>query len=137
MDCNFSCDREFCSNCCDGKQHKSPFPTFESQNIKRVPLELIHSDICGKITPSSLGGANYFLTFIDDATKYTWVYFLKTKDECFQRFKEWKALVENQFQRAIKVLRTDNEGEYVSNDFENFLKVAGIKHEKTIPKTPQ
>lgn len=105
--------------------------------MHRIPLELIHSDICGKICPSSHGGANYFLLFIDDATKYTWVYFLKTKDVCFDKFKEWRTLVEKQFDNSVKILRTDRGGEFCSNAFESFLKTAGIKHEKTIPKTPQ
>ena len=52
--------------------------------MNRQILELIHSDVCGKVTPTSTYGANYFVTFIDDATKYTWVYFLETKDEVLQ-----------------------------------------------------
>lgn len=130
-------EKEFCPNCCDGKNHKSPFPTFDRQDIKREPLELIHSDICGKISPSSIGGANYFLSFIDDATKYVWIYFLKSKNECFETFKNWSILVEKQFQKSIRILRSDNGGEYVSNAFELFLKRSGIRHERTIPKTPQ
>ena len=56
-----------------------------------MPLELVHSDMCGKMGQKSLGGAEYFLTLLDDKTHYTWVYPLKTKDEVFQRFKRrWK-----------------------------------------------
>ena len=137
IDCIFSKNNGICSSCCDGKNHRLPFPTFTSQSIQRKPLELVHSDICGRITPSSLGGANYFLTFIDDATKFSWVYFIKCKSECFDKFKEWKLLVENQFNSRVKILRTDNGGEYCSNVFQNFLISSGIKHEKTIPYTPE
>ena len=54
----------------------------------------MHSDVCGKMNTQSLSGAEYFLTFIDDKTRYVWVYVLKCKDQVFERFLEWKALVE-------------------------------------------
>ena len=60
-----------------------------------MPLELVHSDVCGKMGHKSLGGAEYFLTLLDDKTHYIWVYPLKTKDQVFERFKEWQAEVEN------------------------------------------
>ena len=66
-----------------------------------------------------------------------WVYPLKTKDEVFQRIKEWQAEVENSTGRKLKTLRTDNGGEYVSNALEDHLKTCGIRHELTIPKTPE
>ena len=54
-------------------------------------------------------------------TKFSWVYFLKSKDECFAKFKEWKKMVENIFEKSVKILRTDNGGEYLSNDLKGFL----------------
>ena len=126
---------KFCEACAEGKSVRTKFP--KSKNRNSDILGLIHSDVCGKITTKSLGGAEYFLTFIDDNTRYVWVYFLKTKDQVFEKFKEWKALVENTFDQKVKTLRTDNGGEYTSNEFEKFLKEQGIRHEKTIPKTPQ
>ena len=71
-------------------------------------LELVHSDVCGKMNEKSIGGAEYFLTFTDDKTHYTWVYPLKTKDQVFDRFLEWKALVENSSGNRLKTLRSDN-----------------------------
>jgi len=85
----------------------------------------------------SIGGAEYFLTFIDDKTRYVWVYPLKHKSQVFDRFREWKALVENASGQKLKVLRTDNGGEYTSIKFEEFLKSEGVRHECTIPKTPE
>jgi transposase InsO family protein len=67
-----------------------------------------------------LGGCEYYVTFIDDHSRKTWIYFLKTKSEVFKRFQEFKALVENQTRRKIKVLRSDNGGEYTSTEFKNF-----------------
>ena len=126
----------FCDSCCEGKIHKQPFVKLETRK-KRQPLELIHSDVCGKITPSSTGGGQYFLTLIDDSTRYTWIYILKHKSEVFEHFRQWKTLVEKQYGSNVKVLRTDNGGEFTSGEFESFLRNEGIKHEKTIPKTPE
>eukprot|EP00253_Pinus_taeda_P021493 PITA_21493 len=73
----------------------------------------------------------------DDFSRNTWIYFLKKKSEVFDRFKEFKALVENQTEKKIKVLRTDNGGEFCSKEFEEFCKKCGIARQKTTPYTPQ
>ena len=96
-----------------------------------MPLELVHSDVCGQ---KSLGGAEYFLTFMDDYTHYTWVYPLKTKDQAFE---EWQAEVENFKGLRVKTLRTDKGGEFTSKRFQVHLKSCGVRHELTIPKTPE
>ena len=136
FDFDASSDLMFCEPCVGGKHHKSQFPRGTS-NRSTEPLGLVHSDICGKLNSKSLGGAEYFLTFVGDKTRYVWVYFLKHKDEVFQRFVEWKALVEKSSCDQVKVLRTDNGGEYTSTQFEDFLKAEGIRHERTVLKTPQ
>ena len=82
----------FCEACVGGKHHRNPFTTSTTKTT--VPLELVHSDVCGKMKHRSLGGAEYFLTFTDDHTRYSWVYMLKTKDQVFECFRNWKALVE-------------------------------------------
>ena len=86
------------------------------------------------MSEKSIGGAEYFLTFTDDKTRYSWVYPLKTVFDCFL---EWKALVETSSGRVLKALRSDNGGEYTSKRFENYLRSHGIRHEFTIPKTPE
>eukprot|EP00253_Pinus_taeda_P034923 PITA_34923 len=73
----------------------------------------------------------------DDFSRNTWTYFLKKKSEVFDRFKEFKALVENQTEKKIKVLRTDNGGEFCGKEFEEFCKKCGIARQKTTPYTPQ
>ena len=93
--------------------------------------------MCGKIGTKSLGGANYFLTFIDDETRYVWVYVLKTKDEVFKYFLEWKTQAEKLSGHVLKVLRTDNGGEYTSKEFESYLKSEGVRHELAVRKTPE
>ena len=125
----------FCETCIGGKHHRTPFPHSTTQATEL--LELVHSDVCGKMQEKSLGGSEYFLTFTDDKSRYTWVYVLKTKDQVFDCFLEWKALVEKQTKQKLKTLRTDNGGEYTSNKFEKYLKDEGIRHERTVPKTPE
>ena len=61
-----------------------------------------------------LSGYEYYVTFIDDYSRKTWIYFLKTKSELFRKFKELKALIENHLERIIKILRSYNGGEYTS-----------------------
>ena len=126
----------FCEMCAEGKHHKNHFPTSGSKRTKE-PLDLVHSDVCGKVNAKSLGDAEHFLTFIDDFTHYTWVYVLKKKSDVFMYFIVWKALVENCRGKKFKILRTDNGGEYVSSEFDDYLKSEGIRHERTIPKTPE
>eukprot|EP00253_Pinus_taeda_P031654 PITA_31654 len=79
----------------------------------------------------------YYVSFIDDFSRNTWIYFLKIKSKVFDRFKEFKALVQNQIEKKIKVLRTDNGGEFCSKEFEEFCRKCGIAQQKTTPYTPQ
>ena len=127
---------DFCESCVNGKHHRSQFPTGGGKRADQL-LGLVHSDVCGKMSSQSLSGAEYFLTFIDDKTRYVWVYVLKRKDQVFSYFIEWKSMVERSTGQQLKTLRTDNGGEYTSNEFEEYLKTEGVKHEQTIPKTPE
>ena len=96
-----------------------------SKRVKQI-LELVHSDVFGPVKVTSLGRSVYYVSFIDDFSRNTWIYFLKKKYEVFDRFKEFKALVENRTKKKIKLLRTDNGGEFCSNEFEEFCKKCGI-----------
>ena len=127
---------DFCECCVQGKSHQLPFQHSTTGRAER-PLDLVHSDVCGRIGATSLGGGEYFVTFLDDCTRYVWVYIVKRKGEVLQKFREWKALVENSSGRKVKILRSDNGGEYTSNEFVKYLSQEGIKHELTIPHTPQ
>ena len=100
-------------------------------------LELVHNDVFGPVHVPSLGKSVYYVSFIDDFSRNTWIYFLRNKYEVFDKFKEFKALVENQAEKKIKVLRTDNGGEFCGNEFEEFYKKCGIERKKTTPYTPQ
>lgn len=133
MDKNAALDP--CNHCLFGKQHRVSF-TFSSTRKSEL-LSLVHSDICGPMEEKSLGGNRYFLTFIDDASRKVWVYFLKTKDQAFDYFKIFHAMVERETGKKLKCLRSDNGGEYTSKEFDSYCKRQGIRHEKTVPRTPQ
>ena len=95
----------------------------------------MHSD--GLMHMPSIGGAKYFVTFIDDCTRCCAVYFVKHKSEVFDKFIEFEASVTNDFGKAIGTLQTDNGGEYLSTELQNYLKGKGIRHELTVPHSPQ
>ena len=80
-------------------------------------LDLIHSDVAGPMPTKSINGCRYFLTFIDDYSRYCWIYFMKLKSEVFETFKSFKAMVENSSNKNIKSIRFDGGGEYVKRDF--------------------
>ena len=86
---------------------------------------------------TSLSGYVYYASFIDDYSHKTWIYFLKNMDEVFERFKEFKVLVENIPEKKINILSSDNGGEFTSNEFNDYCKEAGIKRELTIPYNAQ
>eukprot|EP00112_Aurelia_sp_Birch-Aquarium-sp1_P026532 Seg946.1 transcript_id=Seg946.1/GoldUCD/mRNA.D3Y31 product="Retrovirus-related Pol polyprotein from transposon TNT 1-94" protein_id=Seg946.1/GoldUCD/D3Y31 len=124
-----------CEGCAMGKQHRQPFPK-KSQSRSSQPLELIYSDVCGPMSVNSVGGSRYFVTFIDDYSRFTTVYSMKNKSEVLEKFKEFVSLVENLFEKRVKSLRSDNESEYESREFEQYRNSKGIKKDDTIPYTP-
>ncbi|CAL9018648.1 unnamed protein product [Prunus brigantina] len=100
-------------------------------------LGLIHSDLCDFKSTPTRGGKNYYITFIDDCSKFCYVYLINSKDEALNMFKTYKAEVENQLERKIKALRSDRGGEYESIAFSKFCAQHGIVHQTTAPYTPQ
>jgi transposase InsO family protein len=132
----FKVDHEgVCNGCSQGKNIKNPFP---ERDIKAEGfLEIIHSYVCGPIPSTSINGYVYYVSFIDEYSRKTWVYFLKSKDEVFSKFKEFKALIENLSERKIKIPRSDNGGEYTSKKFVKFCKYVRIKREITTPYNAQ
>jgi transposase InsO family protein len=83
------------------------------------------------------GGSLYYVIFIDHCSRNTWLYLLKTKDEVFSKFQEFKAEIENLTNKKIKTLRTDNGGEYISKEFFAFCKSTGVRREIKFPHNPQ
>ena len=97
----------------------------------------MHTNVWGPAQVQSLGGSRYYVTFIDDAIRKTWVYCIRQKSDVFDTFKKWKSLAENEIGKRLKCLRSDNGGEYCSKEFDSYCSHNGIHMEKTVPGTPQ
>lgn len=145
-------DEITCSGCVLGKGHRQPIPKKSNTRATKL-LELVHSDVNGPLEVPSLGGSRYFVTFIDDFSRWTSLYTMKAKSETFDCFRKYHTNVErhtgakigsvNMISRTkktveeLKALRTDNGGEYLSNAFKSYLQDHGIQHQLTIAYTPQ
>ena len=117
------------------KSYVLPFPIHYSRAI--AAFDMIHTDVWGIAPQSSRLGFKYYVTFIDDHSRFTWIYFLCFKSEILTTFKTFYNLVQTQFNKNIKVIRSDFGGEYISGDFSSFLTKNGIIHQKSCPHTPQ
>jgi Integrase core domain/GAG-pre-integrase domain len=127
-----------CNNCevCKFAKHiKLPF--CDSKTKSSEPLELVHSDVWGPAPVSSYNDYRYFMIFIDDYSRTTWLYLMKNKSEVFSHFQTFLNLVETQFNKKIKILRTDNGTEFINQNFSNYLKQKGILHQTFCVYTPQ
>ncbi len=122
-----------CLTCTKGKASSKPFP--DSTNRASAPLELVHSDLAGPMPIKTRGGCRYWITFLDDYSRYLWTYGLHSKKDAVIITKDWLSMVENQLKVKLGTLRTDNGGEYSKLD--EFLTERGVRRETTIPHTPQ
>ena len=136
-----------CEACVLGKMQNKPFPK-QSQHRATRPYEIVHSDVCGPMQVESKVGSKYMLTFTDDYSRYTTAYFIKSKSEVLSKFMEYVNSVEKHTgshitklkilsEEDVKVLRSDNGGEYTSNSFAKFCAEKGISHKFTVPYCPQ
>jgi transposase InsO family protein len=114
-----------CQGCILGKH---PEENFEKGKAWRASstLELVHSDITGPFPHPSMSRAKYVLTFIDDWSRYTWVYFLKKKSKVFECFRDFKISCREAVRKGIKILHTDNGGEYVNKYVQHLCVEVGI-----------
>lgn len=110
------------------KSHQLPYP--KSSSVSHHPLELIFSDVWGN-APSSVSGKKYYVSFIDDYSKFVWIYLLKNKSEVFDKFHEFQNLVERLFDRKIIAVQTDWGGEY--KKLNSFFDKIGISHHISCP----
>ncbi|KAA0034863.1 gag/pol protein [Cucumis melo var. makuwa] len=124
-----------CESCLEGKMTKRPFTG--KGHISKEPLELVHSDLCGPMNAKARGGFEYFITFTDDYSRYGYVYLMQHKSEALEKFKEYKAEVENKLSKTIKTFRSDRGGEYMDLKFQNYLMECEIVSQLSAPGTPQ
>ena len=123
-----------CESCLEGKMTKHYFSA-KGQRAKQ-PLGLVHSDVCGPLNVRARGGYEYFVTFIDDYSRYGHIYLMHKKSETFAKFQEFHALAQNQLGKTLKILRTDRGGEYMDMQFKDHLIELGIESQLTAPSTP-
>ncbi|MBA3284504.1 MAG: DDE-type integrase/transposase/recombinase, partial [Nitrosopumilus sp.] len=125
-----------CDVCYLGKQSTNKLSKSHKLNTKERG-ELIHSDVCGPISPETKGGNRYYVSFIDDFTRKSWVFLIKRKDEVLEKFREFYTLMETQHKIKIKSILSDGGGEYVNEEFKKFSKEKGFIQRITPPYTPQ
>ncbi|CAI7808595.1 unnamed protein product [Closterium sp. NIES-53] len=123
-----------CPTCLETKITKFPFSS--NTGPANASLVLVHMDLVGPTRAPSLSGSRYFLTIVDDHTRAVWEYPLKTKGEVAV-LKEWMPRAQRESAHKVKVIRTDNGGEFIGNEFEAVLKKKGIQHQLTVPYNPQ
>ena len=121
-----------CKICVEAKLTKTSLNKVERST---EPLSLIHTDICVLKLVQTRGGKKYFITFIDDCTRYCYVYLLRSKDEAVEAFRQYKLEVENQLGKPIKIVRSDKGDEYDAQ-FEEFCFEYGSIHQTTAPYSP-
>ena len=124
-----------CESCLEGKMTRRSFGAKGTRAT--ALLEIVHSDVCGPMNVEARGGFEYYVTFIDDYSRYGYVYLMHRKNETFEKFKEYRAEVEKQLGLSIKTLRSDRGGEYLSDEFLGHLVENGILSQLTAPGTPQ
>jgi transposase InsO family protein len=100
-------------------------------------FELIHTDVCGPFPNESYGGSKSFVTFIDDFSRFSWVFFLKRKSDTSITLCAFFNHVERQFSKNFKRIRSDNGGEHISNELQDFFLTSGVIHKLTPPYSPE
>ncbi|RRC79823.1 hypothetical protein EH999_23420, partial [Escherichia coli] len=131
----FACD-DHCVACLKGKQHKSSHKSKEVNTISS-PLHLLHMDLFGPTNVMSIGKKSYCLVIVDDYSRFTWVFFLRTKDETSGLIKPFVTRVENKTNLRVKIIRSDNGTEFKNADLNYFCESKGIERQFSAPRTPQ
>jgi hypothetical protein len=116
-----------CDTCIKAKSQRVSYPV--SLNKTNTPFALIHSDVWGPSLIPTSSGHRWFVIFVDDCTRMTWLYQLKTKDEVFTIFQAFHAMVQTQFSSTIKVLSSDNGGKFINHRFQAYFQQHGLLHE--------
>ncbi|GKG04314.1 putative ribonuclease H-like domain-containing protein, partial [Tanacetum coccineum] len=127
---------DHCVACLKGKQHKASHKSKEINTISS-PLHLLHMDLFGPTNVMSIGKRSYCLVIVDDYSRFTWTFFLRTKDETSGLIKSFILRIENQSNQKVKVIRSDNGTEFKNHDLNCFCEEKGIERQYSAPRTPQ
>ncbi|GJS23406.1 putative ribonuclease H-like domain-containing protein, partial [Tanacetum coccineum] len=125
-----------CVACQKGKQHKASCKTKLVSSISQ-PLQMLHMDLFGPTSVRSINHKTYCLVVTDDYSRFSWVFFLATKDETSGILKTFITGIENQINHKVKIIRCDNGTEFKNNDMNQFCGMKGIKREFSVARTPQ
>lgn len=132
----FTYPDQLCRVCLVAKQARLPFPA-EARYRAEEPLELLHIDLCGPISPATPTGNRFFMLIVADYSRWMWLHVIKTKDQASLSFIKTKVLAENFSGRRVKVLRSDRGSEFFSAELTKVCEQAGIVHHFTAPYSPQ
>ena len=127
---------QLCDACLAGKQRRAPFPQ-KALRCSAEPLQLLHGDLCGPITPPTPSSNQYFLLLVDDYSRYMWIALLPSKDAAAAAIKNIQAAAERKSGKKLLALRTDHGGEFAAADFVDYCAHLGVRRELTAPPTPQ
>jgi len=125
---------KLCDTCQLMKNHRLPY--FHNEHRSPNVLDLIHYDIWGPSPVKSNLVHNYYVLFIDDYSRLTWLYPLKLKSDFYATFIQFQKFIENQYSSRIKIFQSDSGAEFTSNCFKTHLRTSGIHHQLSCPYTP-
>ncbi|XP_071708051.1 uncharacterized protein [Rutidosis leptorrhynchoides] len=126
---------EPCEVCLRAKHSRDPFPL--SDHVSVALGDLIHVDLWGPYKTASREGFKLFLTIVDDYSRAVWVYMLKSKEDVFDNLTNFVNMILTQFDKRVKIVRSDNGTEFVNNQLKHFFDTKGIIHQTSIAYTPQ
>jgi hypothetical protein len=127
---------QVCEDCVLAKQKRKSFPKAAKYQAQEQ-LELVHGDLCGPITPHTPARNAYFLLLVDDMIQYMWLTLLRSKEDAPAAIMTFQARVERETGKKLKVLRTDNGGEFIFVTFGEYCAGEGIQRHQLAPYTPQ
>ncbi|XP_074302539.1 uncharacterized protein LOC141634162 [Silene latifolia] len=125
----------YCDTCIIAKIHKQPF--IRSDSRAKQSFDLLHIDLWGPYKVQTLSGASYFLTVVDDHTRVTWTFLMKFKTQVASILSTFFAQVENQFNKTVKMVRSDNGTEIFQEECAHLFNTKGILHQRSVPGVPQ
>ena len=124
-----------CKACQISKQHQQPFS--KERNVSKGILNVVHSDVWGPAQIATFGGCQYYVTFVDDFSRHSWIYHMRQKSEVFGHFQRFKNAVKKTTSWHVRCLQSDGGKEYFSDDFRTYLRKEGIRREFSCRQTPQ
>ncbi|GJU74151.1 putative ribonuclease H-like domain-containing protein [Tanacetum coccineum] len=126
-----------CVACNKGKQHKASYKAITAVSTISEPLQLLHMDLFGPTSIRSIDHKHYSLVVTDDFSRFSWVFFLGTKDETFYILRDFITFVENQLTKKVKAIRCDNGTEFKNSNLIELCGSKGIKRDYSVARTPQ